>query len=383
MKIVQLNGGSLTTFKSYLGPERELTVETTNWELRLHDNETPGGIRFLNLTQNDQRYQGRQAELDGFNFGANLKGWLVRVSPGVYKIRTLEVDTNSLSLTNPQGLLANPRFSLAPIVQSNHEFSGDVVFSADTTVGVEWVGKTRGLHVGDSVGDLTGNVTGNVVGDLLGNSEGNHTGGLDTQGAEVFMDPGQIELAWLSQDIIDLIIRRGVPVGGIMEWSGTTDNIPEHWALCDGNNGTPNLSGTFVRAAGPGVAPHSSGGSATHRHEVALSGPHLHTGTVQETVLTLDQIPSHRHLNGVVDKNDSLYNHGAADAVPTRGSSIDGNSSSGVREGYTTEVGGGLGHSHMLLMDADSGYHAHPREYISPESNLPVYYALAKIMKVA
>ena len=35
-----------------------------------------------------------------------------------------------------------------------------------------------------------------------------------------------------------------LPQGLISLWSGT--NIPQGWALCDGTQGTPNLSGRFV-----------------------------------------------------------------------------------------------------------------------------------------
>jgi hypothetical protein len=33
-----------------------------------------------------------------------------------------------------------------------------------------------------------------------------------------------------------------VPPGGIIMWSGAIDDIPVGWALCDGSNGTPDLS---------------------------------------------------------------------------------------------------------------------------------------------
>lgn len=42
----------------------------------------------------------------------------------------------------------------------------------------------------------------------------------------------------------------GVPKGTIVIWSGAADAIPSGWALCDGTNGTPNLSGHFVFGAG-------------------------------------------------------------------------------------------------------------------------------------
>ena len=36
----------------------------------------------------------------------------------------------------------------------------------------------------------------------------------------------------------------------IILWSGSADNIPDGWALCDGNNGTPDLTDKFVIGAG-------------------------------------------------------------------------------------------------------------------------------------
>jgi len=36
------------------------------------------------------------------------------------------------------------------------------------------------------------------------------------------------------------------PVGGIIMWSGNPKALPVGWALCDGKNETPNLSGRFI-----------------------------------------------------------------------------------------------------------------------------------------
>lgn len=36
------------------------------------------------------------------------------------------------------------------------------------------------------------------------------------------------------------------PVGSIIFWSGTSSNIPEGWALCDGTQGTPDLTDSFL-----------------------------------------------------------------------------------------------------------------------------------------
>ncbi len=37
-----------------------------------------------------------------------------------------------------------------------------------------------------------------------------------------------------------------VPDGGIILWSGTISSIPSGWALCDGSQGTPDLTDKFV-----------------------------------------------------------------------------------------------------------------------------------------
>ena len=37
-----------------------------------------------------------------------------------------------------------------------------------------------------------------------------------------------------------------VPKGGIIMWSGPANQIPDGWALCDGNNKRPNLKGRFI-----------------------------------------------------------------------------------------------------------------------------------------
>lgn len=54
-----------------------------------------------------------------------------------------------------------------------------------------------------------------------------------------------------------------VPKGVIVMWSGEVDEIPEGWALCDGNSGTPDLRSRFIVGAdsreGGNYMPHASG----------------------------------------------------------------------------------------------------------------------------
>lgn len=43
-----------------------------------------------------------------------------------------------------------------------------------------------------------------------------------------------------------------VPIGGVIMWSGAENNLPDGWALCNGENGTPDLRGRFVVGGGTG-----------------------------------------------------------------------------------------------------------------------------------
>ena len=60
-----------------------------------------------------------------------------------------------------------------------------------------------------------------------------------------------------------------VPTGFIGMWSGSASTIPTGWALCDGTNGTPNLTDRFVLGAGKAYQPGATGGAATAIPSVA------------------------------------------------------------------------------------------------------------------
>ena len=83
-------------------------------------------------------------------------------------------------------------------------------------------------------------------------------------------------------------INPGVPVGVISIWSGDLGSVPASWAVCDGNNGTPDLTGRFIVGAGTsfnssrandGGQPYSKGAS----------------GGKREVALTIEEMPRHYH----------------------------------------------------------------------------------------
>ena len=43
---------------------------------------------------------------------------------------------------------------------------------------------------------------------------------------------------------LDSKIDKVMPIGSIIMWRGS--NVPENWALCNGNNGTPDLRDKFI-----------------------------------------------------------------------------------------------------------------------------------------
>ena len=130
-----------------------------------------------------------------------------------------------------------------------------------------------------------------------------------------------------------------VPVGGIILWNGTADDVPDGWALCNGQvkNGlaTPNLCDRFVVGAGGEYKPNATGGA-------------------KEVTLTVDQMPAHTHdykftgadLNGSWKDHNYFY--------------CQKNEYSGNDNKKTTESAGG-GRAH---------------------ENRPPYYALCYIMRV-
>ena len=69
--------------------------------------------------------------------------------------------------------------------------------------------------------------------------------------------------------------------GMIIAWGGKVNEIPKGWAICDGENGTPDLQGRFVLGSGKGtgLTPRNSGSK----------------GGSEKNKLEVGHIPVHRH----------------------------------------------------------------------------------------
>lgn len=99
-----------------------------------------------------------------------------------------------------------------------------------------------------------------------------------------------------------------IPVGIISIWFGSIVDIPNSWALCNGNNGTPDLTDCFIVGAGDSYDPGDTGGvenhdhdftSDLHNHNLQTGGPVGITGGQANTV-------DNRTVTGTTDEKSNL-----------------------------------------------------------------------------
>lgn len=121
----------------------------------------------------------------------------------------------------------------------------------------------------------------------------------------------------------------GVPKGSIIIWSGTASDIPDGWALCDGQDGRPDLRDRFVLGGGGTQTAGETGGEEKH-------------------MLTAEEMPSHTHGIPVMNSQNAYYS--------TSGT-VNGNLTSNPTP--STSAGGS-----------------------QPHNNMPPYYVLCYIIKV-
>jgi microcystin-dependent protein len=126
---------------------------------------------------------------------------------------------------------------------------------------------------------------------------------------------------------------------------GTSTNIPDGWALCDGTNDTPDLIDKFIVGAGDIYGIGNTGGSADsvtleHAHNVFINQGGSHTHTI------------------------------------TRGSSCCGSSaaSNGNGSSVTTQPAGSHSHSSITV---------EPTGVDGTDKNIPPYYGVLYIIKEA
>lgn len=184
-------------------------------------------------------------------------------------------------------------------------------------------------------------------------------------------------------------VQSVLPIGGIIMWSGSTVGIPTGWALCNGQNGTPDLRNRFIVGAGSGYNSGDTGGAETVTLTQAQLPAHTHDFSA-----TTSTAGNHGHTGATSFQGDHThptYGAGAFYANHNPGSPAVGFGSGGnyfPMSPQPTILGAG-GHSHTLSIDA-AGAHSHTVSGATSgvgsgaaHENRPPYYALAYIMRIS
>lgn len=159
-----------------------------------------------------------------------------------------------------------------------------------------------------------------------------------------------------------------VPKGVIVMWSGEVVDIPNGWALCDGQDGRPNLMDRFIVGAGNVYTKGAVGGAAS------VDVSHSHT------------VASHQH--GIAADGGHAHHLGPYDLGNWVGPDI----TDSVQDGSGATPAGS---DHMHRIDMDTGWgggHSHggatgssspaTNTYTNSIDNRPPYYALCFIIKL-
>ena len=201
---------------------------------------------------------------------------------------------------------------------------------------------------------------------------------LDTPGVEnqAITNP-KIDTGAVSTQKVDASINNAlVPINGIIMYSGLQADIPANWAICDGNNGTPDLVNKFVVAA-------ASFDVATEEWRTAVDGTSKEEGGEATKLLGTANLPSHTHTEGTLAVTGGDHNHGYRRLVE-----LTGNDDNGVPVGNT----GSAGSSHENATTDDSGNLTLTVSGNTGDQGgtmgeafdiLPPYYAIAYIMRVS
>lgn len=155
----------------------------------------------------------------------------------------------------------------------------------------------------------------------------------------------------------------GVPIRTIVAWGGSTNEIPEGWALCDGRtlNGitTPNLVGKFIKAAN---ASGGTGGKNSQSITLTTANMPRHTHTFTGDKHSHD-VGSHTHTaSGSTSSSEGAHTHQLGSGGNTLHVLIPGNATSCVLAHRIYEVAPGANapcQNHDAFTMTSSGQHTH------------------------
>ncbi|MDR1997950.1 MAG: hypothetical protein LBQ83_06475 [Candidatus Margulisbacteria bacterium] len=155
----------------------------------------------------------------------------------------------------------------------------------------------------------------------------------------------------VADDILNLTF---FPKGTILTfnstaWSNASTDFKTIWKICDGQNGTPNLTGRFLRGgASSGTTGSPTSGTFSGADSVTLAASHV-------------PIPAHTHAFSGTSSGGTSHTH-AYSGTSSGGSShthaYSGTSSggSGHSHGLSGNTGSGGSHGHTFTGNTDTGH---------------------------
>jgi hypothetical protein len=191
------------------------------------------------------------------------------------------------------------------------------------------------------------------------------------------------------KELVNFAVYQHVPVGTIVMWNPSTA-IPVGWAICNGSNGTPNLTGKFIKAGtasatggrkeftivAGNLPQHNHAGSTTspagaHTHSLYINSYHNHPSSTYSSSFKYPLASSWESIN--VDTSKHTF------TVPCAGNSVSILSDSAT--GYssadsTTTLYSASDHTHTLTI-TQFGAAAPTAIELAPE-----FYTLVYIMKL-
>ena len=170
-------------------------------------------------------------------------------------------------------------------------------------------------------------------------------------------------------EAVNAAIGQAAPRGVIVMWSGAATAVPAGWALCNGANGTPDLTGRFIVGAGASSVNKDNAGDGG---SVYANGA---VGGARTVALTKAQMPNHSHLypnEQELVNADATKKHNAGATMVDIGEQ--GYQRGGNRDGQISRTGTAGGDATDKNVGRDGYAEAH--------ENRPPYYALCFIMKL-
>lgn len=156
-------------------------------------------------------------------------------------------------------------------------------------------------------------------------------------------------------------VNKLIPKGSIIMFNGLSSEIPKGWHICDGTEGTPNLTGKFIKASNTSG---ETGGKSTI--QILEENMPRHTHTFVGNQVTTSESGAHTHtIRGKYGKSDNASDRNCLET----GSETDL---------ITTSQSGA--HTHTIDMSATQLSYQGGGKPIEFE---PLYYSLIYIMKTS